>query len=283
MTSTATKATLWFTLDDPAHKLEKPFLHNYRVDGVQRTNLSYTSVENINIKDMRSHLVDYSQNGFTMAELDSCLKYDEFKDRGRVEGIFLREARGVMREITGTEEVFVIEYKVEIFVDDPVRFRMSMQMSWSQELFQYWAPTAVNYSGDDAVDRIRYVFGDKAESYLDRSFQLLNLWKPLKGPVRDCPLAVCDPATIDQNCDVCYVDLIDPTNVGELANIHYNAKQSWYYIRDQKATEALVFKGYDSKKPDMLGVPHCAFMKDANVSEDEVRESIEVRAVAFFP
>ncbi|KAF5003989.1 hypothetical protein FDECE_9489 [Fusarium decemcellulare] len=196
-----------------------------------------------------------------MAELDSCLKYDEFKDRGRVEGIFLREARGVMRDITGTEEVFVIEYKVEMypwssytFVDGPVRFRMSMQTSWSQELFRYWAPTA-----------------------------LLNLWKPLKGPVRDCPLAVCDPATIDQNCDVCYVDLIDPTNVGELANIHYNVKQSWYYISDQKATEALVFKGYDSKKPDMLGVPHCAFMKDANVPEDEVRESIEVRAVAFFP
>ncbi|KAJ4315975.1 hypothetical protein N0V84_008109 [Fusarium piperis] len=214
-----------------------------------------------------------------MANLDTCLTYEEFKDRGRVEGIFLREARGVMRDITGTEDVYVIEYKIR-------RRPLAFPYVNANELESGTLPVLgahCDYSGDDAIDRIRYVFGDKAESYLDRPFQLLNLWKPLKGPVRDCPLAVCDPATIDHSRDVCYVDLIDPTNVGELANVHYNAKQSWYYISDQQATEALVFKGYDSREPNVLGVPHCAFMKDANVPEDEVRESIEVRAVAFFP
>lgn len=79
-----------------------------------------------------------------------------------------------------------------------------------------------------------------------------------------------------------HLDEVHERHITELWNLHYNPRQEWYYLSDQEPTEALVFKEYDSVARTMPGVAHCAFVKDTHVSRDQARESIEVRAMAFF-
>jgi len=37
---------------------------------------------------------------------------------------------------------------------------------------------------------------DEAEELLRGRVQIINLWRPIRGPLRDAPLAVCDASTV---------------------------------------------------------------------------------------
>jgi hypothetical protein len=34
--------------------------------------------------------------------------------------------------------------------------------------------------------------GEEAEALLRHRFEIVNVWRPIRGPLRDAPLAVCD-------------------------------------------------------------------------------------------
>ena len=71
------------------------------------------------------------------------------------------------------------------------------------------------------------------------------MWKPLKGPVLDWPLAVCDSRSL-QDADIIAADAIYERLVAENCIIHNNPTQKWYYVAEQKASEVLIFKATDS-------------------------------------
>jgi len=53
-------------------------------------------------------------------------------------------------------------------------------------------------------------------------------------------------------------------------------------MSDQEPSEALLFRGFDSRDKNALGVPYCSFPNETDVLREECRSSIEVRAIAFF-
>jgi hypothetical protein len=106
------------------------------------------------------------------------------------------------------------------------------------------------------------------------------VWKPLLGPVRDWPLAYCDPTTVDVEHDLLVVDEVSRQNASELYNIHHNANHSWYYVKDQQPWEMMVFSEHDSRSPKKRSVPHCSFVLEREAAAAR-RESIEVRTLAF--
>ena len=64
--------------------------------------------------------------------------------------------------------------------------------------------------------------------------------------MRDWPLAVCDATSVD-HADLVPTDIIYPNYVAENCMLHFNEKQQWYWLPDQKADEILVFKAVDSE------------------------------------
>lgn len=50
--------------------------------------------------------------------------------------------------------------------------------------------------------------------------QIVNVWRPIKGPLLDAPLAVCDAASINAN-DLVPSDLVNPHRVGETYSVTY--------------------------------------------------------------
>lgn len=76
-------------------------------------------------------------------------------------------------------------------------------------------------------------------------FALFSIWRPIKNVVRDCPLAVCDNATIAKG-DLVAADHYRETFAGEALYMVHNPDHKWYYLNEQTKDEVLVFKIHDS-------------------------------------
>jgi hypothetical protein len=86
------------------------------------------------------------------------------------------------------------------------------------------------------------------------------VWKPLKGPLKDWPLTVCDATTVNSEKDLVASDQVFPRHVVENIQVHFNPEQKWYYLRDQWPDELWVFKQGGSRSDSDV---HCgAFYSD---------------------
>jgi hypothetical protein len=71
------------------------------------------------------------------------------------------------------------------------------------------------------------------------------VWKPLRGPLRDWPLAICDHSTLSRD-DLIQVDEVHRDGILESNSVQYNTSQKCYYLSDQTADEVLIFRSADS-------------------------------------
>lgn len=87
-----------------------------------------------------------------------------------------------------------------------------------------------------------------------------SLWKPLKGPVKDWPLTLCDPKSIDTQNDLEPCDLVYPDYVVENRQLYWKEGMEWWWYRDQLVDEAWVFLQSDTDggtKPGMYCARAC--------------------------
>lgn len=75
---------------------------------------------------------------------------------------------------------------------------------------------------------------------------LQSVWKPLRGPLHDWPLAVCDAATVSEQ-DMMAHDQVFTDTVRENQMVRFNSRQNWYYLSGQTQSELLVFRQVDSE------------------------------------
>jgi len=65
------------------------------------------------------------------------------------------------------------------------------------------------------------------------------MWRPIRGPLRDAPLAVCDALSVDPG-DLVPSDLVYRDRVGETYSVTYNPAHRWFYVPEMRADEALL-------------------------------------------
>jgi len=73
-----------------------------------------------------------------------------------------------------------------------------------------------------------------------------SAWRPLKEPVRDWPLAVCDCRTFDSRRDGVAADVVYHSWVSENVMVHHCEKQEWFFFPEQSPDELLIFRGVNS-------------------------------------
>jgi hypothetical protein len=73
------------------------------------------------------------------------------------------------------------------------------------------------------------------------------VWKVLRGPNNDWPLALCDYQTIDMENDTISSDVLHERSVGENVILHKNPKHTWYYLSNQDEDDLIVFRNVNSK------------------------------------
>lgn len=72
-----------------------------------------------------------------------------------------------------------------------------------------------------------------------------SIWKPLRGPLRSWPLALCGLRSLSRE-DIITFDEVHSTAVLESQQVIYNPPQKWYYLSNQEPNELIVFKSMDT-------------------------------------
>lgn len=118
----------------------------------------------------------------------------------------------------------------------------------------------------------------EAQALLSGRFRIINVWRPLNGPVVSSPLAFADSRTVS-DADVVPVEHRYPDRSGETAGVGYNEGQRWYYWSGVDGDERILLQCFDSQ--DGARTPHTAFVDPRTLEGWRGRESIEVRALVF--
>ncbi len=85
----------------------------------------------------------------------------------------------------------------------------------------------IDHTARSGPQRVRDLLPDEAEELLKGRVQVVNLWRPIKGPLLDSPLAVFDATSIALD-DLMPSDLVYPHRVGETYSVKFNPAHRWY-------------------------------------------------------
>ena len=138
----------------------------------------------------------------------------------------------------------------------------------------------VDYTQKSGPQRLKDTIGiSEAERLLASGARVIqvNVWRPIKGPVRRAPLAVADASSIAKH-ELVATDQVFPDRVGEIYHVAHGPGQRWYYASEMKPEEVLLIAGWDSTDPDgSRCAPHGAFHLPNQDPKAPPRESIEIR------
>jgi hypothetical protein len=262
------------TLNYLAPMSERP--RNYTFDpppGTPRSNTEHEA-HRVAIHDVRpvASRVSLDREGFAVLHQQSAVH--DFWDEDEIRRIYYPEAERVIAETTGASKVFIF--------DHTLRRRVKGAQDWSREAPRQPATRVhVDHTASSGPQRVRDFFGDDADRLLRGRVQVINLWRPIKGPLLDSPLAMCDVESMAPD-DLVASDLVYQHRVGETYAVKYNPSHRWFYVPQMQPHEALLLKCYDSETDGRARfLPHTAF-EDPTVPEDvPPRESIELRTLVF--
>jgi hypothetical protein len=194
-------------------------------------------------------------------------------DERAVRDIYYREVERLVQDVTGARRVLAFDHNVrsapmaergERGTQKPVRFVHN------------------DYTERSGPQRARDLApANEAEALLRGRFAVINVWKPIRGPVRQTPLAVCDARSISAR-DLVPTDLRYPDRVGEVYSLTYSPDHRWFYFPDMLADEVMLLKCFDSGSGCARFTAHTAFDDPTSPVDAPARESIEVRTLAFF-
>ncbi|MFL6675013.1 MAG: CmcJ/NvfI family oxidoreductase [Massilia sp.] len=114
-----------------------------------------------------------------------------------------------------------------------------------------------------------------------RRYSIVNLWRSIRHPVLDAPLAVCDARTVAGD-DLVASDILYPERAGEIYQVLHRASHEWVYFSAMTREEVLIFKQFDSNPAVAGPTPHAAFEHPAAPAGAPLRESIEIRCLLVF-
>jgi hypothetical protein len=226
-------------------------------------------------------------HGFML--VDQSTRLTDFKDKAKVEGVYLPEVQDLVKAIVGADQVFIIAWMLRSAAAD----RGDAQPP-SNDLHVDYTPDLADWVVRTVLERA----GLEPSSF--KRFLTLNHWRPLTAPPQDWPLALCDGSSVGSEEGVAYgivhVDALpDPATVPEvlpedptrprsldISYFRFAPHHRWFYFPHMTTREVLLFKNSDSAKSGAWRVPHASFRDPSCPDTIKPRESIEVRTLACF-
>jgi hypothetical protein len=199
----------------------------------------------------------------------------DFTDEDQLRRIYYPEAERLVAQATGGARVVIFDHTVRRRVQGGVDRAPGTPRQPSTRIHG-------DYSVKSGPQRVRDIMGAEAERLLQRRFAIVNVWRPIRGPLRDAPLALCDARSVAPG-DLVAADLVYRDRAGENYLMTYRPSHRWFYVPDMRADEVLLLKCYDSAEDGRTRfVPHTAFTDPTAPADIPPRESIELRSLVFF-
>ncbi len=242
--------------------------------GIPRTTAVYRE-HIVDIQDVRPIAAGLSleREGFQLLTAPTRLK--GFDDEDAIRTQYHAETISLLQEVTGASRVVVF--------DHTIRRRVPGATDRSSGAPRQPVPRVhVDYTVKSGPQRVRDLLGDEAETLLQKRFAVINVWRPIRGPILDSPLAVSDARSVSPG-DLVATDLVYRDRIGEIYYVKFNPAHRWFYVPAMRAEEILLIKCYDSLEDGRARfVPHSAFVDPTTPAGAPPRQSIELRTLVFF-
>jgi hypothetical protein len=216
--------------------------------------------------------ISLDREGFALVRHPTAVK--NFLDDREVTTVYYPAAEAFIRATLKADRVLIFDHTVRKRVEGAPDIRGAGPRQPATRVH-------VDQTEASGPNRVREHLPDEAEELLKGRVQVINLWRPIRGPLRDAPLAMCDGQTVVHD-DLVASDLIYPNRRGETYSVKYNPNHRWFYFPEMTADEALLLKCYDSAADGRTRFgPHTAFIDPTAPADAPPRESIELRALVF--
>ena len=218
------------------------------------------------------------EEGFSLWDAHS--QVCDFHDSDEVVRCYYPEVAELACVATGATRAYVFDHMLRTGVSQraPLGFGRSASAR----------PPAANgqvhndYTEESGRRRVTLVLGESVSQGFSSRYSIVNVWRSIRGPVLDTPLAVCDSRTIDIS-DLVSAQVHYPDRTGEIYLGLYSSHHRWYYFSSMDRPEALVFKQFDSRISGVSRLTlHSAFQHPDAPADAPPRESVEARCLVVY-
>ena len=252
---------------------EKPVAYNYEPPPGVPVRTGASEEHQVPIRDARPLIgrLSLDKEGFVLLRQQSAVK--NFYDEDEITSVYYPECERVIKEATGAARVVAFDHIVR-----------NAAMSAKANPIKLPAKRVHNdYTAWSSPMRVRQLMGEKAEELLKHRYAIINLWRPIRGPVLESPLTLCDAQSLSEE-NLIPSDLKYPDRTGETYSITYNPNQRYYYFPKMQADEAVLIRCFDSAPEGAARFSaHTGFDDPTSPPDAPPRESLEVRTLVFFP
>ena len=211
------------------------------------------------------------QQGFVLVEHKTNVA--DFFDSEQLKSVYYPEVEELIKNTSGASRVAIFDHTL----------RSGDETEREAKLIREPVLSAHNdYTEWSGPNRVREFLPAEAEELLARRFAIIQVWRAINQPIQRNPLAVADAKSIALE-DLMVAERRYPHRVGQTYRLKYNPNHRWFYFPEMRRDEALVFKVYDSANDGRARfTPHTSFEDPNSPPDAPPRQSIEVRAFAFF-
>jgi len=224
------------------------------------------------IRDARPLIGKLSQDreGFVLLHHQSAVQ--NFYDEDEIARVYYPECERVIKEATGATRVVAFDHIVRNAAVSAKGNAVKIPAKRVHDDYTAWS----------APQRVRDLMGGEAEALLKHRFAIINLWRPIRGPVLESPLVLCDAESLSEE-NLIARDLKYPDRTGETYSITYNPNQRYYYFPKMQPEEPVLIRCFDSAPNGAARFSaHTGFDDPTSPPDAPPRESLEVRTLVFY-
>ena len=262
------------TLNYLSDRSKKPVIYTYEPPpGIPKTTGKFEP-RSVLIRNARlGEELSLDRQGFQLVRQETAVR--DFYDRAEVERVYYPEVEALLKKVTSAEKIIVFDHQVR---------NVELSRQGERDAREYVRMVHNDYTAKSGPRRVRdHLPAAEAENRLRHRFAEINVWRAIRGPIESTPLAVCDARSIDPK-DFVPTDFIYSDKVGEVYRFTYNAQHRWSYFPGLERNEVILLKCFDSKGDGRARfTAHSAFDDPTSPPDAAPRESIEVRALVFWP
>ena len=222
----------------------------------------------------------------------------DFHDREMVDRLYEREVEADVARLTGAGKVVARGWMIRTSAD--------LTEQRQQKLENYTHDGGVQPVAGEAHVDLNTPTAERMAAFTYKKhfpdgpgykrFLIASYWRTFSPPPQDVPLALCDGRTSfcgEEKSNTLFVVDEFPTGDALTAPVEGEDKMlaasifshhpghRWWYFSNMQRDDVLLFKFHDSDHSRTWRCPHTAFV-DPSFADARIRESIEVRTVAYW-
>lgn len=216
--------------------------------------------------------LDLDREGFALVRHET--RVTDFYDDDQLENVYKPELERLVKTHTGARRVVVFDFTLRA-QDEDLRKEKGVRSPVRR--------VHNDYTVRSAPQRVRDLMpADEAEDLLSRRFAIVNVWRPMFGPLESKPLALLDARSIAP-ADLVSTERRAKDRIGEVQHVTFNPDHLWYYFPRQQREEAVLIKCFDSETDGRARfAAHTAIDDPSTPPGARPRESIEARTFVFY-